>query len=106
MEKRKEMETYEEKQKKQELKNLKAYCINYIEKKSPYKCQYLKTTRISKNGVFIYGKKYYTPRFFQVYNAYTYISYEEKYNVDYVNGLLDTFIEECKNLEKESYIKL
>lgn len=73
---------------KNELNELKKYCYDYIKEKYGEKQNYIRKTRITKNGLFIYGCIFY---------IYTFISrYDSSHRV-YVNETLDYFVEECKN---------
>lgn len=80
------------------LQDIKQYCKDYIEK--TYGHQYVEKTRISKNGLFIYGGKYNHQG--KDYPVYTYLC---MYDVDkewYIKDALDCFVAECQTLLKES----
>ena len=43
------------------LEDLKKYCYSYIEKNYGIKQDYIRKTKITKNGLFIYGHNCYSP---------------------------------------------
>lgn len=59
--------------------------------------KYITKTRITKNGLFIYGG-YYSTSYGEKHPVYTYISNYDKSNVNYILDLLDTFAEEVERL--------
>lgn len=84
---------------KKELTDLKDYCINYIKKQHGESNNYIKKTRITKNGLFIYGHKVYAPRYSLVYDIFTFINFYDSTNYDHINNLLDMFVLDCKRLK-------
>lgn len=64
------------------MEKLKKYCYEYITEK--YGKDYIKTSRITKNGLFLYGKN----------KKYTFISKYDKENKEYINDLLEIFTNE------------
>lgn len=84
------------------LEELKKYCIDYIKKQYGEKNEYIKKTRITKNGLFIYGHDVYAPAFDETYTIYTFINWYDDNNFDFINSMLDNFVLDCKRL-KEVY---
>lgn len=84
------------------LEDLKKYCIDYIKKQYGEKNEYIKKTRTTKNGLFIYGHKVYAPAFNEIYTIYTFINWYDINNFDFINSMLDNFVLDCKRL-KEVY---
>ncbi len=84
------------------LEELKKYCIDYIKKQYGEKNEYIKKTRITKNGLFIYGHDVYAPAFNETYTIYTFINWYDDNNFDFINSMLDNFVLDCKRL-KEVY---
>lgn len=82
------------------LENLKKYCIDYIKKQYGEKNEYIKKTRITKNGLFIYGHDVYAPAFNETYTIYTFINWYDNNNFDFINSMLDNFILDCKRLKE------
>lgn len=87
-------------EKRKELEELKEYCKKYIEREYGRKNNYIRKTRITKNGLFIYGHKVYAPGYNEIYDIHTYISWYENNNYNYINELLDTFVLDCKRLRE------
>lgn len=84
------------------LEDLKKYCINYIKKQYGEKNEYIKKTRITKNGLFIYGHDVYAPAINETYTIYIFINWYDVNNFDFINSMLDNFVLDCKRL-KEVY---
>lgn len=84
---------------KKDLLDLKNYCIDYIEKQYGVKNKYIKKTRITKNGVFIYGHKVYANGYGMNYTIYTFINFYDSNNYEFINMLLDNFVLDCKRLK-------
>lgn len=84
------------------LEDLKKYCIDYIKKQYGEKNKYIKKTRITKNGLFIYGHNVYAPAINETYTIYTFINWYDVNNFDFINTILDNFVLDCKRL-KEVY---
>ena len=84
------------------LEDLKKYCIDYIKKQYGEKNEYIKKTRITKNGLFIYGHNVYAPAFNETYTIYTFINCYDVNNFDFINTMIDNFVLDCKRL-KEVY---
>lgn len=82
------------------LEDLKKYCIDYIKKQYGEKNEYIKKTRITKNGLFIYGHKVYAPAFNETYTIYTFINWYDVNNFDFINNMLDNFVLDCKRLKE------
>ena len=85
---------------KEDLKELKKYCINYITEQYGKKNNYIRKTRITKNGLFIYGHKVYSPRYMEQYTIYTFINWYDSNNYQFINDMLDYFIPDCKRLKE------
>ena len=85
---------------KKELEELKQYCYNYIEREHGKNNNYIKRTKITKNGLFIYGHKVYAPLYMQVYNVYTFISWYDTNDYEYINNMLEHFVLDCKRLNE------
>ena len=83
---------------KEDLKRLKDYCYAYIEREYGKKQNYIRKTRITKNGLFIYGHKVYAPGFCLVYDIYEYISWYDSNDYEYITSLLDHFVLDCNRL--------
>lgn len=82
-----------------EIKELKEYCYKYLERNYDTK-DYIKRTKITKNGLFIYGHKVYDYKYDYTYTIYTFINkYDCKY-YEYINSLLDHFVIDCKRLRE------
>lgn len=82
------------------LEDLKKYCIDYIKKQYGEKNEYIKKTRTTKNGLFIYGHKVYAPAFNEIYTIYTFINWYDINNFDFINSMLDNFVLDCKRLRE------
>lgn len=85
---------------KQELTELKEYCYKYIKIKYGENNNYIKSTRITKNGLFIYGHKVFAPGFSIVYDIYTFISWYSTNDYQYIHDTLDHFVLDCKRLKE------
>ena len=85
---------------KEDLEELKDYCYKYIEKEYGRKQDYIKRTRITKNGLFIYGHKCYAPGYNLVYTIYTFISWYDSNDYEHINNMLDHFVLDCKRLKE------
>ena len=85
---------------KKDLEELKDYCYKYIEKEYGKRQNYIKKTRATKNGLFIYGNKVYAPGYSLVYDIHTYISWYDNNNYNFINDLLDNFVLDCKRLKE------
>ena len=64
------------------------------------KNKYIKKTRTTKNGLFIYGHKVYAPAFNETYTIYTFINWYDINNFDFINSMLDNFVLDCKRLRE------
>lgn len=62
--------------------------------------KYIKKTRITKNGLFIYGDKYKTSSG-DVYPIYTYISKVDIHETNYILDILDAFVDCEERLVKD-----
>ena len=85
---------------KEDLKQLKDYCYKYIEREYGKRQNYIKRTRITKNGLFIYGHKVYAPGYSLYYDIYTFINWYDNNNYEFINSLLDNFVLDCKRLKE------
>lgn len=59
---------------------------------------YITKTRITKNGLFIYGGNYKSS--YGKHTLYTFISSYDKDNKEYIDSMLKTFINDVKRLIK------
>lgn len=82
------------------LEELKDYCYKYIEREYGKRQNYIRKTRITKNGLFIYGHKVYAPGYNLTYDIHTYISWYDNTNYSFINDLLDNFVLDCKRLKE------
>lgn len=85
--------------KKQDLKELKNYCYEYLIKNYGEKQNFIKKTRITKNGLFIYGHKVCSP-LYGIYDIYTFINWYDSNDFKYINDALEHFILDCKRLKE------
>lgn len=82
---------------KKELEMLKEYCYSYLQKNYGIKNDYIKKTRITKNGLFIYGHKVPSPMY-GVYQVYTFINWYDSNDYEFINNMLEHFVLDCKRL--------
>lgn len=87
--------------KRKELEELKEYCKNYINREYGLKNNYIRKTRITKNGLFIYGHKVYAPAYNEIYDIYTFINWYDSNDYQHITDLLDHFVLDCKRLKEE-----
>jgi hypothetical protein len=87
--------------KRKELEELKDYCKNYVNIKYGKENNYIRKTRITKKGLFIYGHKVYAPEYNEVYDIYTFINWYSSNDLVHVVSLLDHFVLDCKRLKEE-----
>ena len=85
---------------KEDLKELKEYCYKYIEREYGKKQNYIKKTRITKNGLFLYGHKVYAPGYSMHYDIFTFISWIDSNNYSFINDMCDNFVLDCKRLRE------
>ena len=85
---------------KKELENLKEYCINYVNTQYGVKNDFIRRTKITKNGLFIYGHKVYAPGYSRIYDIYTFISWYDSNDYSYINDMLEHFVLDCKRLRE------
>jgi len=86
--------------KEKDLKELKQYCIDYINTNYGIKNNYIRKTRITKNGLFIYGHKVYAPGYCLTYTIYTFINWFDSNNYEHIQNLLENFVLDCKRLKE------
>ena len=84
---------------KKDLEYLKDYCYNYIERNYGKKQNYIRKTRITKNGLFIYGHKVQSP-IVGTYTIQTYISWYDSSHYKYIDDMLDYFVLDCDRLKE------
>ena len=77
---------------KKELEDLKDYCYKYIEREYGRRQNYIRRTRITKNGLFVYGHKVYAPGYNLYYDIYTFINWYDSTNYQHIQDLLDNFV--------------
>lgn len=87
-------------ERKKDIENIKEYCYKYIEREYGKKQNYIKKTKATKNGLFIYGHKVYAPGYSLIYDIHTYISWYDSTNYSFINDLLDNFVLDCKRLKE------
>lgn len=85
--------------KKDELIELKKYCYKYMEREYGKKQNYIRKTRITENGLFIYGHNVYSPLYGK-YTIYIFISWYDSNDYEYINNTLDHFVLDCKRLKE------
>ena len=85
---------------KKSLEELKDYCYFYIDRNYGLKNDYIRNTRITKNGLFIYGHKVYAPLYNEVYTIYTFISWYDTNDYEYIDSMLEHFVLDCKRLNE------
>lgn len=85
---------------KERLMELKDYCKKYVSDKYGKDNNYIRRTRITRNGLFIYGHRVYAPNFNGYFPIQTYISQYDVDNKDYINDLLDLFVLDCQRLKE------
>ena len=85
---------------KKDLEDLKEYVKKYIARNYGEKNNYIRSMKMSKNGLFIYGHKVYAPGYCLTYKVHTYISWYESNNYSFINDLLDTFVLDCNRLKE------
>ena len=86
--------------KKKEIEELKKYCYKYIEREYGRKNNYIRKTRITKNGLFIYGHKVYAPGYNEIYDIYTFINWYDSNDYQHITDLLEHFVLDCKRLRE------
>lgn len=84
----------------QELQDLKEFCYKYIKTTYGTKQDYIKKTRITPNGLFVYGHKVYAPGYGITYTIYTFINWYNSNDYQHIKDLLDHFVLEYKNLRE------
>ena len=85
---------------KEDLKQLKDYCYNYIERKYGTEQSYIKKSRITKHGLYLYGHKVYAPGYSMYYDIYTFINWYDSNDYEHITNLLDHFVLDCKRLKE------
>lgn len=85
---------------KKDLENLKEYCYGYIASEYGKRQNYIRKTRITKNGLFIYGHKVYSPGYNKIYTIYIFINWYDNNNYNFINDCLDFFVLDCKRLKE------
>lgn len=85
---------------KKDLQELKQYCIDYINTHYGIDNNYIRKTRITKNGLFLYGHKVYAPAYNYTYTIYTFINWYDSSNYMYINDMLDYFVLDNKRLKE------
>ena len=85
---------------KNNLETLKEYCYKYIESEYGKRQNYIRKTRITKNGLFVYGHKVYSPVLNEKYTIYTFINFYNSNDYSFINELLDMFVLDCKRLKE------
>lgn len=61
---------------------------------------YIKKTKITKNGLFIYGHKVYAPILNDTYTIYTFISWYDANDYEHIRLTLDHFVLDSKRLKE------
>lgn len=86
--------------KRDDIEAIKEYCIKYLNTYYGINNNYIRGTRTTKNGLFLYGHKVYAPGYSLTYKIETYISWYESNNYQYINELLDQFVLDSKRLRE------
>ena len=82
---------------KEDLKQLKDYCYNYIEREYGKRQNYIRRTRITKNGLFIYGHKVYAPGYSLYYDIYTFGDAQLYFSYQRLDSTLDNIYDNIHN---------
>ena len=82
------------------LTELKDYCYKYLQLHYGTSNNFIRRTKITKNGLFIYGHKVYAPIISDTYTIYTFISWYDADNYEYINDMLEYFVNDCKRLKE------
>ena len=85
---------------KNELEQLKDYCYKYVEREYGKRQNYIRKTKITKNGLFVYGHKVYAPILSDYYTIYTFINFYDSNNYEFINSMLDNFVLDCQRLRE------
>ena len=85
---------------KKDLEELKEYCYKYIKQQYGESQNYIRKTRITKHGLFIYGHKVYAPILNDKYTIYTFINWYDSNDFEYVQTMLEYFVLDCKRLKE------
>lgn len=85
---------------KKDLEILKDYCYNYIEREYGKRQNYIRKTRITKYGLFIYGHKVYAPILSEKYTIYTFINWYDSNDFEHIQNMLDHFVLDCQRLRE------
>ena len=85
---------------KKDLEELKDYCYKYIEREYGTKQNYIRKTRITKHGLFIYGHKVYAPILSEKYTIYTFINWYDSNDYNFINNMLEQFVLDCERLKE------
>ena len=83
-----------------DLEMLKEYCYLYIKKQYGEKQNYIRKTKVTKNGLFIYGHKVYAPAYNEKYTIYTFISWYDSNDYSYIDSMLEHFVLDCERLNE------
>ena len=81
------------------LEELKKYCIEYINKNYGIKNNYIRKTRITENGLFLYGHNVYSPLYGK-YRIYTFISWYDSNDYEHIQNMLEHFVLDCRRLRE------
>ena len=84
----------------QELQDLKEYCYKYIQTTYGTNQNYIKKTRITPNGLFVYGHKVYALGYGITYTIYTFINWYDSNDYQHIQNLLDHFVLDCQRLRE------
>lgn len=85
---------------KKELYELKDYCYKYLEREYGKNNTFIRSTKITNNGLFIYGHKVYAPGYSLIYKINTFISWYDSTDYNFINELLEHFVLDCKRLKE------
>ena len=88
-----------EQRKKEELEYLKEYCYKYLEREYGKRQNYIRKTKITNEGLYIFGHDV-DPPCYEKYTINVFINWYDSNDYEFINYLLDHFILECKRIRE------
>lgn len=85
--------------KKEELEWLKKYCYQYLEREYGKRQNYIRKTKMTNNGLFIYGHDVNSPCYGK-FKIYTFINWYNSNDYTFINSLLDFFVLDCNRMRE------
>ena len=85
--------------KKEDLEWLKKYCYQYLEREYGKRQNYIRKTKITNNGLFIYGHDVKSPCY-GIFHIYTFINWYNSNDYSFINCLLDHLVLECNRMRE------